>query len=51
MHPRPAEMHIAIDSYFLIVSFELIFLYADMFPYYEDSYPVCLFVPREKKSH
>ena len=33
MHPRPSGMQIAIDSKLLILSFELKFMCADMFPY------------------
>ena len=54
MHPRHPGRHIGIDSQPLILSFELKFFCADMFPY-EDSktVSVCLSVhlsvPREKK--
>ena len=40
-------MHIAIYSYFLILSWN--FLCADMFPYEDFQNRVCLSVPREKK--
>ena len=49
MHPRPPRRHIGIDSFPLILSFQLKFLCADMFPY-EDfkTVSVHLSVPREK---
>ena len=50
MHPRPPGRHIGIDSYSLILSFELkFFLCADMFPCEDSKNRVCPYP--EKKNH
>ena len=50
IHPRPPGRHIAIDSWLLILSFELKFLCADMFPY-EDFKTVSVCPYPEKINH
>ena len=50
MHPRLPGMHIAVDNELLILSFELNFLCADMFPY-EGSKTVSVCPYPEKRNH
>ena len=49
MHPRHPGVHIAIDRYLLILSFELKFFVCRHVSLWGFQNPVCLSVPREKK--